>query len=424
MSLRAQRFRLLTAAALFLVGLSNGVWARDAAFLNPGMTGFTVGEEAVKVDPKAEIDIGETPINVSKKATIFFVNQTNMAVKIEKIDLSSDSLVSAEETANDCRKEGSIAPMSRCSMEISVVPTGAGTWSINVLMTHGGAGRIARARLIGRTSVAGVSETKSTGLDISARDVKPIDFGSVTVGEGKIVRSTLMVNNSADPITIYSIDVIEADSGLQRLKQGCAVDMELAPGGSCPVTLLWDPREESQVSTDLIIRHSGKLGFAVIPVRGEAKGGSQRGGRSSYGTDVLPRSSVPLPLSAKDIEKEVGKTIAPVSAAALSRGGSVSGAVGEGEGKLSLIGTIGKKAVFHLPDGSTGSFEIGDSLYAEEGIAKLIAVGSHSVDIAVGAKKRTLGLETVSSLVLEALVKARQGDAPKAPSSIAGVGAK
>src|SRR6202012_1782228 len=107
----------------------------------------------------------------------------------------------------------------------------------------------------------------------NAKEVKPVDFGDVGVGDGKVVRSTLMVNNSPEPITLYAIDVIEADNGLQKLDQGCAVDMELASGASCPVTLLWTPKTNGPVSTDLIIRHSGKMGFAVIPVRGVAKGG-------------------------------------------------------------------------------------------------------------------------------------------------------
>ena len=78
------------------------------------------------------------------------------------------------------------------------------------------------------------SENKNTGLSVNAKDTKPVDFGDVTIGDGKIVRSTLMINDSPDPITIYSIDVIEADNGLQRLDQGCAVDMELAPGSFVP----------------------------------------------------------------------------------------------------------------------------------------------------------------------------------------------
>ena len=46
--------------------------ARDAAFLEPGTGGASASDEAVKVDPKAEIDIGDTTLNVAKRTSIFF----------------------------------------------------------------------------------------------------------------------------------------------------------------------------------------------------------------------------------------------------------------------------------------------------------------------------------------------------------------
>ena len=249
---------------VFLLGLSlvvlmfSPVQARDAAFLAPGSSGGSaISDEAVRVDPKAEVDVGETAVNVAKHTSIFFVNQTNMPIKIEKIVLNSDSNVTAEATANDCTKQGVITPLSRCSVEVSVTPSSPGSWSVDVLMTHNGAGRITRARLVGKTSGSASGENKSTGLAVNVKETKPIDFGEVIVGDGKTVRSTLMINDSSETITIYSIDVIEADNGLQRIDQGCDVDMELPPGASCPVTLLWVPKSNGPVSTDLIIRHSG-----------------------------------------------------------------------------------------------------------------------------------------------------------------------
>ena len=92
---------------VFLLGLSlvvlmfSPVQARDAAFLAPGSSGGSaISDEAVRVDPKAEVDVGETAVNVAKHTSIFFVNQTNMPIKIEKIVLNSDSNVTAEATAN------------------------------------------------------------------------------------------------------------------------------------------------------------------------------------------------------------------------------------------------------------------------------------------------------------------------------------
>ncbi|MDR3448559.1 MAG: choice-of-anchor D domain-containing protein, partial [Alphaproteobacteria bacterium] len=258
------------AVVLCLVALAAGnAEARDAAFIDPGSMGN--GEEAIKVDPKPDIDMGETALNVAKRTSVFFVNQTNVPVKLEKITVNGDSNVTAEITANDCMKQGTIAAGNRCSVEISVTPTSPGTWSVDVQLTHNGAGRLTRAHVTGKTSGSGANDHKETGLSVSSRDIKPVDFGDVDIGSGKIVRSTLMVNDSAEAITLYAIDVIEADNGLQRLDQGCAVDMELAPGASCPVTLLWVPTQAGPISTDLIIRHSGRLGFAVIPIRGVAK---------------------------------------------------------------------------------------------------------------------------------------------------------
>ena len=412
--------RVLSLAALVSVSHVSAVLARDAAFLNPGSSSSGgISEEAIRVDPKAELEVGETTANVAKRISIFFVNQTNMAVKIEKVTLNSDSDVAAEATANDCVKQGSIGPLSRCSVEISVTPTSAGAWSVDVLMTHNGAGRITRARLTGKTSGNSASESKSTGLAVNAKEIKPVEFGAVEVGSGKIVRSTLMVNDSAEPITIFAIDVIEADNGLQRLEQGCAVDMELAPGASCPVTLLWVPKAGGPISTDLIIRHSGKLGFAVIPVRGEAKGAASGGfeGSKTVDKDKDRKGAIPLPPSPQDIEKEVASRIAPISEAVLSGGsGSGSGRRGSssgssGDGDLHLIGTIGDRALFLLPSGETSVVAIGNEIEVRSGTAKLASVGTRSADIIIGGKKRTIPLEAASSLVAKATEEAQQEEA-------------
>jgi len=376
--------------ALLLTFSASAAHARDAAFLDPG-SGVGAADEAVKVDPKADIDVGETVLGVAKRTSIFFVNQTNVPVKIEKVAVDNDSNVTAEATANDCTKQGSIAPLSRCSVEISATPTSPGSWSIDVLMTHNGAGRITRARLTGKTSGAGISENKSTGLAVSSKEIKPVDFGDVNVGDGKIVRSTLMVNDSPEPITIYAIDVIEADNGLQRLDQGCAVDMELAPGASCPVTLLWVPKNSGPVSTDLIIRHSGKLGFAVIPIRGVAKGGSGLVSAPVSDTKMgeTGKQVVPMPPSQQELEKEMAG-IQPIAASALDNRGDIG---------IHLIGTVGERAIILKPDGETAIISMGTEFDIGTRTGKLVAINAHSADILIDGKRKTFLLEAAASLV-------------------------
>lgn len=389
-----------------------GAQARDAAFVQPG-GGSGASDEAVKVDPKPDIDIGETAVGVAKRTSIFFDNQSNLPVKIEKVTVNGDANVTAAASADDCSKQGEIAPSSRCSVEISVTPISPGPWNVDVLMTHNGAGRIARAHLSGKTSGSTAAEDKNSGLTVNTKDIKPIDFGDVTVGDGKIVRSTLMVNNSAEPITLYSIDVIEADNGLQRLDQGCAVDMELAPGASCPVTLLWEPKEGGPVSTDLIIRDSGPLGFVVIPIRGKAKGDktdvADKGGKNNGGD----KGGVPPPPSAQELEKAMAGKIAPVSSADL---GSAAAAASADNGALHLIGTVGDRAVLLKPNGDTvvvpagGEFDLG----AKQ--AKLLSVNAHAATIDIGGKKKQLLLEAAQSLV-DAARKQAQADASSAQNA-------
>ena len=391
----------------FVLAVPSG-FARDAAFLDPGAGGGS-SDEAIRVDPKADIDVGETTLNVAKRTSIFFVNQTDANVKLEKFVVNNDSNVTAEATSNDCMKQGSIDPSSRCSVEVSVTPTTPGAWSVDVLMTHNGAGRISRARLTGKTSGATVTENKDSGLAVNTKEIKPVDFGDVVVGDGKIVRSTLMVNNSPEPITLYAIDVIEADNGLQRLDQGCAVDMELAPGASCPVTLVWIPKTGGPVSTDLIIRHSGKMGFAVIPVRGTAKGSSSlaSGGDGGANKNSISGSKdiVPLPPSAQQLEKEMAGKIPPVSGSSLAKN--------LGDGNLHLIGTVGERALILKSDNETAIVPMGGEFDWNGKTVKLISITARSADIVVDSKKKTLPLEAASSLVARAAQDAQADNIPQ-----------
>jgi hypothetical protein len=378
--------------------------AREAAFMDPGATGGS--EDAVKVDPKGDIDTGESSVGVARRTTLFFVNQTNLPVKVEKIAVNNDGNVAAELTNDDCSKQGSIPPLSRCSVEVSVTPSSAGPWSIDVLLTHDGAGRIARAKLTGKTAGAGGGDKKDTGLALSTKEVNPVNFGEVEVGTGKAVRSALMINDSPDPITLYSIDVIEAGNGLQRLDQGCAVDMELKSGESCPVTLVWMPTANGNISTDLIIRHSGRLGFAVIPIRGSAKGAPTETGKedtrsSSDSDDNEPssKSKIPSPPSAQELENATAGKIAPVSAEAL---GVSSTTKSSSTGALRLIGTVGSRVVLLLPDGTTTTAGLHADISVGNKMLTVLTINAKSADVLFDGKKKTLALESAPELTAKA----------------------
>ncbi|MCL2505178.1 MAG: choice-of-anchor D domain-containing protein [Alphaproteobacteria bacterium] len=381
--------------------------AREAAFLSPGaaQTG-----EAVRVDPRPEIDVGEIQVGMSKKTTIFFVNQVNVPITVENISISSDSIVNASEVSNDCTKQGVIAPLSRCSVELSIMPTASGTWSISVVLTHGGAGRIVQARVYGRTG--GLSESERiAGLIVSGREIKPIDFGTVDLGAGRTVRTTLMVNNTSEPIILTGIDLIEADNGLYRLETGCEVGLELMPGASCPITVMWEPRVAAPVSTDLIVRNTGKLGFVVIPIRGVVKTDANR----------LPTiSGAPLPPSVQDLEGAMFGKLLPVSE---PEEGEDMNRIKKAkkaptlEGGLRLIGNVGQRAILLLPSGNTAVVDVGAGFETDDGYVKLIALRADSAEVMVDNTKRiVLRREAAASLVGPAL-QGRTGGSNSSPQS-------
>ncbi len=375
-------------AALCLSSLATlPVQARDAAFLDPGSANGNGNSDAIRVEPKNEIDIGDSAINIARRTTLFFTNQTNAPIHIEKIAINADSNVAAEISNDDCTKQGTLTTGSRCSVEVSITPNSGGTWSVEILMTHNGAGRITRAKISGKTTGSGSGEKKDSGLFLSTKDVKSVDFGEVEIGEGKTVRSALMVNDSPEAITLYSIDVIAAENGLERLDQGCAVDMELKPGESCPVTLVWTPTTDGRVSTDLIIRHSGRLGFAVIPIRGTTKKAgssstdySKSSSKDSSHTDIAKAGSIPPPPSKVDLDK-VSEKIPPMDASSLGSSAAVT------DGALHLIGTVGTRALLFKPDGTTAVAEVGDEIDMGDQKAKLTAVTAKSADIVIDGKR-------------------------------------
>jgi len=380
--------------------------ARDAAFLDPGSSNTGAGSEAIKVEPKNEIDTGESILSVARRTSVFYVNQTNQPIQVEKVTVNGDGNVTAEITNDDCSKQGAIPPQSRCSVEISVTPSTPGNWSVDALMTHNGAGRIARAKLTGKTSGATAKDDKKdTGLALSTKEASPVTFGEVDVG-AKAVRSALMVNDSAEPITLYAIDVIEAENGLQRLDQGCAVDMELKPGESCPVTLVWTPNTAGQISTDLIIRHSGRLGFAVIPIRGNSKGAAfvatsgKEGGKgdSKMIVEGNGKNALPPPPSAQDLEKATAGKIPAVSSDILGHTASTPIATGA----LRLIGMVGSRALLLKTDGTTAVVSPGEEFENGDQKAKLISLKDRTAIVVIGGKKKELVLAAAPELTSRA----------------------
>ena len=410
---------------LSLLLATSPVLARDVAFVEPGGGGGSTSvDEAFKIEPKSEIDIGDSILNIVRRQSLFFVNQTASPIKVEKIAISSDSTVSPQIVNDDCSKQSIIPPLSRCSVELAITPIGPGSWGIELLMTHNGTGRITRAKINGKTSGTDSNDKKDRGLFLTNKEARPIDFGEVTVGSGKVVRSALMVNDSASTITLYSIDVIEADKSLQHLEQGCSADMDLKPGESCPVTLVWSPTTHETISTDLIIRHSGLLGFAVVPIRGNAKIAEASTSTPSSGQQKSTSNSVPS-LESSPTANEVAREAA--KALPIPRGHSninEEDYVSTATGSLHLIGTVGNRAVLLKPDGTTAVVQAGEQINIG-GVtpAKVLSTTASSATLMIDGKKQDLLIEAVKELKAKAAAhKASIVQKPSGKNGIANSG--
>ncbi len=394
-------------AAIIIAGtmlIAHNAKARDASFMSPGARFSGNATEVVTVEPQKEVSVGDTPINLGRRATFFFVNQTNRIVKIESIVANGDTNVKAEIVGDDCSSSKVIKPNSRCSVTIEATPTESGSWTAELLLTHNAQGRIARAKMVGKTSNAGV-KAKDQGLSLSNKKVSPVDFGDVEVGTDKSVRSALMVNDSHTPITLLDIEVIASENGLIRADQGCTVDMELEVGESCPVTLIWQPTKRGIISTDLIIRHSGRMGFAVIPIRGKAKGdkiivenskinkdGMQK---ASYGSSNVPSLNMPR-TDADAVLNEMSSNNIAVTDTQLTRRQEKPSSVDLNQ--YFLIGTVGSRGIIYKPDGKTAMVSEYDTIKVGDGMIEIISISPKEAVLEYMGEEKTLHLTSASAL--------------------------
>jgi len=378
--------------------------ARDAAFIAPGVKFGSGSNEVITVEPKNEISVGDTPINLGRRATFFFVNQTNKDVNIKSIIANGDTNVKAEIVGDDCSSEKIIKASSRCSVTIEATPTDAGSWTAELLLTHDAQGRIARAKISGKTKEK-KGQSKDTGLSLSTQKITPITFGDVEVNTDKAVRSALMVNDSNTPITILDIEVIAPENGLTRAEQGCAVDMDLEVGESCPITLIWEPKKRGIISTDLIIRHSGRLGFAVIPIRGIAKGDkldnkvsvsiNSNNINQNENYDDIPSVTHSNNTDAKAVFEAIDRSNISVTNQELIEKTKHSAV---NLNNYYLIGTVGNRAIIYKPDRTTEIVSEYDQIKVGDGFIEIVSISPKEVVLDYLGEEETLKLTSVKRL--------------------------
>ena len=413
-----RRALLVTVLSLSLAPLP-ALAQRDAAFVQPSAAsgGHKEGDELISPSPKT-LDVGETSIGVTKRITLFFTNFSGRDAAITSLSINADSNVRTEAVQNDCAALQTLKPNDKCTVIIEITPNSPGKWTAEVVAVHDQAGRVSRATLSGSTSGDANNNGQLPGLSLvgAAKD-QQIDFGEVP-GGSHAVRTVLLANDSPNPLKIERIMLMAADKSLTLLdKDGCTEATEVPAGSSCPVTVMWQPDNGGEVSTDLIIRHTGPIGFAVIPVRGKSNGG---GGSGSTAKATSPATSSAMaipPLSADDLfvraanESGDATTKKPRKAAAA--------VVTSGSTGLSLRGTTGDQALIGLDDGTVTLVGAGQTFQNGGVTYRILFVDPKSVALETAGRRLTLTLQKPTMTITgeETRSSSKGGQAPTLQST-------
>lgn len=379
--------RISAAVALLALFVTPAFAAgRDAAFIEPGKGGGASKDaptEIIYATP-TDLDVGETIAGVAKRVTLFFNNSGAKAATISQMTISADGNVLAELIDNDCQALGSIPAGERCSVGVQITPNSPGPWTAEIVVVHDGPGRVTRAAVLGSTAGEVGNSGQQPGLSLlGSEKAQVVDFGDVEVGSSA-VRSMLLVNDSPNPLNIKDLELVSPGRGLQLLKEGCQIDAEIAAGDSCPITIKWEPLGRGDVSTDLIIHHTGPVGFAVLPVRGKVTGALGSGVGISTSSTSSSKFDTPETAAASLPTGKAGG-VPSISAAAL-----FAKAAGGADAKLTLRGVVGQRALLADASGSVVVGSIGQIIIAEGVEHKILAVEKDRVIISADGRRAEL----------------------------------
>lgn len=378
---------LLATLLISMLLLGSAVAAgRDAAFVEPGKgtaANKDTPTEIIYATP-TDLDVGETIAGVAKRVTLFFNNSGPKAANITQMTVSADGNVLAELIDNDCQTVGNIPAGERCSVGVQITPNSPGPWTAEVVVVHDGPGRVTRAAVLGSTAGEVGNSGQQPGLSLlGSEKAQVVDFGEVEIGSSA-VRSMLLVNDSPNPLTIKELDLVSPGRGLQLLKEGCHIGAEIPAGDSCPITVKWEPLGRGDVSTDLIIEHTGPVGYAVLPVRGKVTGSAGIGAgisstsSSKFDNPETAAANLPVPPTG-------AKAVPSISAAAL-----FAKAAGGADAKLTLRGVVGQRALLADASGSVVVGSVGQIIISEGVEHKILSVEKDRVIISADGRRAEL----------------------------------
>lgn len=210
----------------------------------------------------AAVDGGSVPVGSTAQVVVRFKNDGGQPVQTGLIRLYPSSTISANVSLNQCEEEP-LSPGAECAIALSVKGLQAGSWRVEMLMSHSGRSRLVTATLSGDV------EASAEGAERLSSDLEAIpdslDFGDLENSQ-TLVEPVILRNITSQPIQIDRIYIDSSAAAGFVLRTECDT---LNPGQACIITVAWAPKLKGPVSGVLVVEHDGPTALASIPMSGE-----------------------------------------------------------------------------------------------------------------------------------------------------------
>ncbi len=209
-----------------------------------------------------EVDGGTVPVGATAQVVIVFRNEGSQPVQTGLIRLYPSSTVTANVALNQC-EEDLLPAGADCAIAVTVKGLQAGSWRVEMLMSHSGRSRLVTATLSGQVEASGDSADKlSSDIETIPEE---IDFGALSASQ-TLVEPVVLRNVTSNPVDIKDIYIDTSPQAGFALKTECE---HLEAGQACIATVTWTPKLKGPSSGVLVVQHSGPAALASVPLRGE-----------------------------------------------------------------------------------------------------------------------------------------------------------
>ncbi len=193
----------------------------------------------VHVATTTDIDFGNLLVGTSGSRVITFTNRGTDATTIRALTTQGQPVKVTDST---CTVGLSLASQATCSFKVSLTPTAVGRYDAVVQLAH---------------SAAALPDTyalHSTGVDAATSlrfDQSWLQFDGQTVNTESKSKPLVLKNHGQAPVSVESIAVVDGAGYFRVDTNEC--ERTLAPGATCPVSVVFAPRLLGVANARLVI---------------------------------------------------------------------------------------------------------------------------------------------------------------------------